>query len=959
MASGTATSRVEIVTSPLRVKFGDFELHEADARLRRTGVPVPLPPKALGVLCTLLRNPGTLVTKNALLDEVWGHQHVSESVLKTVISQVRSALDDDATSPRFIQTASRRGYRFIGTISIDSGRPAPEPSKSPRPEFIGRVAELRKLSARWESVQQGKQSLVWIAGDAGIGKSTLVEEFVSRSGAAAIAQGLCIEQFGAGESYMPILQGLTDLCRTYPDLIPMMRTCAPTWLLQLPWLLNETERATLARELAGISSERMLREFQQLMIHFTARQPLLLVVEDLHWADIATLRLMDHFARHRNSGRVLWLATFRLTQVIAEEHPLQRIRQELRAHQLCEEVLLDCFTEAEVQEYLHVRSMTAGHSEDFVRRVHAHTDGLPLFVANVAEALKSPASGVSTTSELPVPEDLVDAVERRIALLEPEIIALLEAAATSGSSFRARVVASMLGRTFDEVLISCDRLVRQQYWLTNVSTLDLADGSLDAEYAFRHAIYRHAFYRRIGNTQRLASHRRCARALKEGVVIGATPSYAELAYHHEQGHEALDAIVAYTQAARHSLRSFTPRVAYVNCERALRLLPQVQDDNQRQSLELSAHSARGVAAAQMYGVGSDESRQIFERVRELCEQMPQHPAWGALASGYGGSLFQRGEYSKLEALAERLEGLQRDDLPTLPFFSSLFRAFAVSARGECRAATELWIRTIGICETIKDRSAYDGYTLDPEVGARSNSLRTFFERGMFDRAKAEAIRAVTLAEQLGQPLSQMLAYWRAGMLEVRFENPQGVLKHAEKLHEIAETSTVTQGLGAAYYLQGWAVARLGDPKRGLGLIQDGIERKKKVGGISNSTEVLGYAAEAMLLAGDWDGAELQVSQAFDRARELGEWPYAPMLTLLSARAAQGRADSALALERMREAVRQARQQEAPGFELKAACWLVEHPGSMPDDRTALASLLKTLPGGAVTPDTLRARALLA
>src|SRR5690349_19912962 len=104
-------------SNAIRLRFDAFDLDEADARLRRDGKPVSLPPKAFGVLCALARQPGVLVTKNALLDSVWGHQHVSEPVLKTTISQLRAALADDAASPRYIETASRLGYRFIGTKS--------------------------------------------------------------------------------------------------------------------------------------------------------------------------------------------------------------------------------------------------------------------------------------------------------------------------------------------------------------------------------------------------------------------------------------------------------------------------------------------------------------------------------------------------------------------------------------------------------------------------------------------------------------------------------------------------------------------------------------------------------------------------------------------------------------------------------------------------------------------------
>ena len=97
----------------VRLRFDGFELDEADARLARAGQPVPLAPKPFAVLCALARNPRALVTKNALLDAVWGHRFVTESVLKSAISEVRAALGDDPKQPRYIETVSRRGYRFI------------------------------------------------------------------------------------------------------------------------------------------------------------------------------------------------------------------------------------------------------------------------------------------------------------------------------------------------------------------------------------------------------------------------------------------------------------------------------------------------------------------------------------------------------------------------------------------------------------------------------------------------------------------------------------------------------------------------------------------------------------------------------------------------------------------------------------------------------------------------------
>jgi DNA-binding winged helix-turn-helix (wHTH) protein/tetratricopeptide (TPR) repeat protein len=957
--------------SALKLRFDAFDLDEADARLKRDGKPVALPPKAFGVLCALARQPGALVTKNALLDAVWGHQHVSESVLKTTISQLRAALADDAASPRYIETASRLGYRFIGAKALAATGAAPiseaEMGAAPAASFIGRRNALARLEQAWRRAAAGQRQLVWVAGDAGVGKSTLLEAFVRGSGAAAIAQGQCVEQYGTGEPYLPVLQALGDLCRAYPELAAIMRSVAPTWLLQLPWLLTEPERMALVREMVGVNQERMVREFHELIARFTEKQPLLFVVEDLHWCDDATLRLMDHYARQRGGARILWIGSFRLTQVIAESHPLQGLRQELRLHRLCEEIVLDPFSEAEVLEYLRGRIPVVDTQEGFVRRVHAHTDGLPLFVANVVDALLGPELGASDTSRqralaantpLPVPEDLMGAVETRIGKLPAATVAMLEAAAVCGVEFRAGAVAEMLGRTLEQVIDECDRLVQKQYWLRHSATVDLNDGTLDSLYAFRHSIYRHVFYHRIGIAPRVQLHRRVAQVLATGAGKGVVAAPAEVASHHERGREPAAALRAYSMAAQNALRSFTPMHSFEICEHARTLLSQIPAGPERLMLELGIESPRGVAAAQIHGVGSAEPRAIFERVRELCELLPQHPARALLLNGYGASLFSRGEYGKLEGFAERLELLEGPDRAPLLVMTALFRAGATAARGECRLATEWWKKAIEYCEAITDRSGFQAFIVDPETGIRANAVRTLFERGLIDQARAQAAKSVAMAEALGQPLAQSLARWRAGMLEVRLGDPHKVIEHADAIEKIVAKTCVVQGDGPSRYLRGWAMAQLGDPVAGLAHIRDGLARHLRIGMIASSTEVMGYAAEALILAGDWPGANKELADAFGRARDLDENAYVPILLTLQSRVASGLGDEKAAYRWLHEAVQLARAQEARGFELKAALALAQHPSKTSDDVRSLAELLATFTEGLDTRDVLRARELI-
>src|SRR5262245_22312571 len=349
---------------PLLLRFHPFELDERQARLTRDGQPLAVAPKAFEVLCALARAPGQLVRKDELLDAVWGHRHVSESVLKTIVSELRAALGDDAKQPRFIETASRRGYRFIAPVQATGAlarvdgemlalarpeqamrapagageTPSPTTAATALPQssaLIGRAAVRDQLQAAWHAASAGRRQLLWLTGEAGIGKTTLIEHLVADlASQATIAHGQCVEQHGAGEPYLPILEALAGLCRDDASATALLRSVAPTWLLQLPWLASDAEREALRRELTGIGQERMLREFGEWLDRFTQQRTLLLVTEDLHWSDHATLRLLDHVARRRGPARLLWLASFRLAEVIAEEHPLNALRHELRLHQL-------------------------------------------------------------------------------------------------------------------------------------------------------------------------------------------------------------------------------------------------------------------------------------------------------------------------------------------------------------------------------------------------------------------------------------------------------------------------------------------------------------------------------------------------------------------------------------------------------------------------------------------------
>ena len=184
-----------------------------------------------------------------------------------------------------------------------------------------------------------------------------------------MGRGQCLDHHGAGEAYLPVLEALGRLCRgpQGAGLVAQLAQYAPTWLLQLPAFLSPADLEGLQRRVLGATQERMLRELVEALDVLTAAQPLVLVVEDLHWSDAATLDLLACLARRRGPARLLVLGTYRPVEVLARGHPLYAVKQELSLHGLCQEVALGWLTEAEVAQYLAARFAGVSVPAELVR----------------------------------------------------------------------------------------------------------------------------------------------------------------------------------------------------------------------------------------------------------------------------------------------------------------------------------------------------------------------------------------------------------------------------------------------------------------------------------------------------------------------------------------------------------------------------------------------------------------
>jgi DNA-binding winged helix-turn-helix (wHTH) protein len=272
------TTKPQSQAAPARTEtlsFPPFRVDLGNEQLWRGAELLPLRPKPFAVLRYLLTHAGQLVTKAELLQVIWPDTVGNAGLPKGCIRELRQVLGDKAESPRFIETVGRRGYRFIGTLTPqasgapgqDRGRHRPPVSArevAPLPPFVGRDAELEQLQGWLERATHGQRHCGFVTGEPGIGKTALVDAFcrrVQREGSVWAGRGQCIEHYGAGEAYGPVLEALGRLGHDHGDrLVPLLYHHAPTWLLQLPMLLSDADLAALQRRAVGTTQERMLRE---------------------------------------------------------------------------------------------------------------------------------------------------------------------------------------------------------------------------------------------------------------------------------------------------------------------------------------------------------------------------------------------------------------------------------------------------------------------------------------------------------------------------------------------------------------------------------------------------------------------------------------------------------------------------------------------------------------------------
>jgi predicted ATPase len=521
--------------------------------------------------------------------------------------------------------------------------------------LVGRDTELAHLHSLFAKALRGERQIVFVTGEPGIGKTTLVENFLTetrdwrletspispqasslkpQASSFWLGRGQCVEQHGAGEAYLPVLEALGRIGRAPggEQFVTMLHQYAPTWLVQMPALVGVGKVEALQRRVLGATRERMLREMVEAIEALTTQRPLVLWLEDLHWADASTVDWLAAIAQQSAPARLMVIGTYRPSDLSLSNHPLRAVKQELVAKGLCEELLLPFLTADDVTQYLTKRYAQQQFPAELGTAIHQRTDGNPLFVVNTvaylaAQEVIAEVDGhwqlQATIEEVVrgVPDSLRQLIEKHIERLSEEHQRLLEVASVTGVSFSATAVAAGTEASVEQIEEWGDGLVKRSQFLQAQEPRVLPDGTLCGSYTFQHALQQAVLYERIPNLRRLRLHRRVGESEERAYGDRAREIAAELAVHFERGGELYRAVQYRQHAGHNALRQHGYQEAISHFRRGLDLLATLPGTPEHRQHELALQVALGSPLQALHGYGAPEVEAVYTRARELSQQI--------------------------------------------------------------------------------------------------------------------------------------------------------------------------------------------------------------------------------------------------------------------------------------------------------------------------------------------------
>lgn len=809
--------------------------------------------------------------------------------------------------------------------------------------LLGRESEVALIMERWERAVDGEDQFVVLRGEPGIGKSALIREVVRRAGQAGstLVMPMFCSPFDSSRAFHPIVQYLLG-----PGLGLGPKVSDDEKVSRLHGLLMEAgldvdRTGPLMASLLSVgdgadvseSSESARAELLGCLLDvfkaWARKGPLLLIFEDLHWADPSTLEVIEMLVGQGSNAGVLCIFTTRPTLKLEWESRSNVTTLDLQR-------LSKRATEALVTNILETDELPAG----YVERIVSETGGNPLFAEELAksvvEAVDRDPNG--SISNVVLPSSLQQSLVSRIDNLGPAK-SLLQ-------------LCSLLGREFDYKLLKAvskteneEALQQELHAIVNAEFLYQQGVVPESSYVFKHILIQETAYQSLLVATRKALHGHVAEILETEFAETASRAPERLAFHCEESGQPAKAVAYWSAACQRALEAYALREAIELAHNGLRALQNLPESVERDRAEIALTSMLGKGLLATRGYADPEVEKTFARALELCERIGDEPQLFQLVVGLWMYFQIGGEAAHAWALAERLVRLAQGSssaAKTLQArYCSGYTLYRLGRYAESRDQLELALAAEedGVDFTTESPSGDD-----TRIHVRCALAHVFWHLGYFSRAEDLMTEALELASALGNPYGVIWARFQMAWLYQLLEQPQESYRFSDETVELAKEKGFRFFLALGSFMKAWASGDAGRALEGEAAaariqgMEAGLAGYQMVGARMGFTSINLSIAEDLIGSGKLEEAKARLEAIRSEIDAMGERYFAPDVVRLEGRLAQAGGDQAAAEEFFARAQQQARDAGSVGLALRAARDLANLHAENGDDELARALL---------------------
>ncbi|MBN1874696.1 MAG: AAA family ATPase [Anaerolineae bacterium] len=810
---------------------------------------------------------------------------------------------------------------------------------SETPVFVAREPELAWLDTALDAALMGHGRVVFVTGEAGQGKTALIQAFVARALARVpnlvVADGHCNAYIGVGDPYLPfreimemftvdieaqytagaitkthaqrlwnvfplmvqclVTEGL-ELIGTFVSGLPLLRRAVACIRGNVNWLDRLRARIDAKASVAGhLQQETLFAQFTTVLQMIARQVPLLLIIDDMQWADLGSIGLLFHLGRRLKGCRILLVGAYRSEEVAlgrnGTRHPLEAVVHELQ--QIGGDILIDLEdtdNEYFVQALLDSEPHCLGN--EFRNKLYQQTEGHPLFTLELLRGMQERGNLIQNAkgqwSEGPVldwdtlPVRVEAAIAERIHRLPARLQEILCAASVEGEVFTAEVVARVQQTDLHDLVTCLSNTLGHRHHLVRAEGFQQVNGQRLLRYRFQHILFQKYLYDSLDEVELGHLHSSVGSEIETLFKEHTEDVAIQLARHFQAAGLSIKAVYYLHQAAEGAIRLSAYEEAVAHLNKGLELLKMLPGNAARAQQELNTLSALGSALTAIKGYASPEVEQTYNRARELCEQIGETPQLFPVLSGLWIYYLVRCELQTAYALGEQL--LRRAQNAQ----NLLFRVAALWSLGGTSfflGELESSRKQLEQCLALYDPEAHHSLLFiagqDPGLYAYSYIANTLWLLGYPTQALRQSQCALTLARELDHPYSLATVCSLSAVFYQLRGDVQTALELAEATIRLSFEHGFTQWIAHGIIIRGWALAQRGQGGEAIvAQMREAMDAWRATGAGVGRTYYLCLLAEIYAAFGQFEEGLALLDEGFAIAHSGGErWAMAELYRL--------------------------------------------------------------------------------